>query len=579
MSRPRFSRIIRTLFATTIVVSLAFSNVFANGETPEVVSVSSTDEGVYVYMDGPAISDPSVQVGSSLCDTEVVQMPLRTIILVDNSLTTYEMIIKHGGLSKEEKSSEEPLTGQIESNSLTPFLQGLISGHSEGEIFRVGTMGDSVEWLIGDTTDYAAADACVYGISYSEKPTKVISNLNNVISSLPSDGIRTRILFITDGVDDDIYEYSYDELKDLLNATGVELYGVGLIGKDNANYLGALGTYIRAATKGHFMTTTDAADMSEIINAMNTDYSIQCLYAVPEGNVFTGSSYGILISGKTENGDFSDTANVVMPIKKVEPTPIPTPTPEPTKEITPSPTPLPESEPEVTAANETESVTTTEETIETEPSESTEDAPIEETTGVAVKSIILLVVMIIFLLGGLGAVGFLLYKNVFKKKKTAVAVIEHQPKVEPDADKGPLRVKYKTVFKKGSASPNPMSISENNRFIVFTHVKDTSNYKAGTYMAVPFNNDKITIGQDQSCDLVLNDGSLGRTHCTFSLKNEQLNLRDNDSVNGTTYNGIAMDSSDKVIFSGGILAIGREQMKVDLHDGTSAVLDTSESEG
>ena len=101
MSRPRFSRIIRTLFATTIVVSLAFSNVFANGETPEVVSVSSTDEGVYVYMDGNLFeifgnyncywNEPTINIGASYSQGIFYSGKMDNIRTYNRALTAQEV--------------------------------------------------------------------------------------------------------------------------------------------------------------------------------------------------------------------------------------------------------------------------------------------------------------------------------------------------------------------------------------------------------------------------------------------------------------------------------------------------------
>ncbi|MFK8113782.1 MAG: diguanylate cyclase [Rubripirellula sp.] len=66
--------------------------------------------------------------------------------------------------------------------------------------------------------------------------------------------------------------------------------------------------------------------------------------------------------------------------------------------------------------------------------------------------------------------------------------------------------------------------------------------------------ERIVLGRDESCDLVLNDGSVSRQHATISVSEEGYVLEDLDSTNGTLINGKA--ESQKLLHSGDTIQFG-----------------------
>ena len=72
-----------------------------------------------------------------------------------------------------------------------------------------------------------------------------------------------------------------------------------------------------------------------------------------------------------------------------------------------------------------------------------------------------------------------------------------------------------------------------NYFIFESLTLDKNRNKYNYIVALNENEDKIYLGRDRECNVLFSDISVSRTHCIFSIENNNIYLNDNDSTFGT----------------------------------------------
>ena len=86
----------------------------------------------------------------------------------------------------------------------------------------------------------------------------------------------------------------------------------------------------------------------------------------------------------------------------------------------------------------------------------------------------------------------------------------------------------------------------------------------------------LTIGQSSRNDVVLRDERVSRRHCVVEVGRGCIRVRDLNSTNGTSVNGLRVSSAD--LTAGGIITVGRTQLRVVLADDhTPALVGDSEA--
>ncbi|MBP3265558.1 MAG: FHA domain-containing protein [Clostridiales bacterium] len=526
------------------LVSMVFtSSVFAEG-SPATVSIRPTNNGIYVHLIGDPISDINIQIGDSLTSVESFDEPIRTMILVDNSISTYEALVKHGSVNNATRQSsidEAPLPGNIEGDSLVPFLQQVVSSREDGESFRLGIFNDNIGlfWACDWSTDYDLINTAIASVAYADYDTSVSNALYDAISSIPDDGIYTRIIVVSDCVNDGLYDRGYGEFVALEDSKQVSLYLIGIDANNNSDSISDMEEIVRTAPRYSYITTSDGSNLNDISGALSADHSIQSFIAVPDNNVYTGSTMGVLINMTTEFGDFSLSDNVIMPINPVTPTPLPTPTSTPAPTPTPEPTATPVPEEEESLVEE----------------ESNEDNSSSNVNVAAVTTLVIL------LLAGLGiAIWFFVVRNPMKKKKSSsstLSVIKDNNSVKPVQEK-PTK-KLVSVFKGEKETKTHTVFVDTAGFFA---LKASSGIELNSYNFIKFRDNEIIIGTDSSCDFCINDGTLGPKHCIISKRDNQYYLKDLGNANPTKYNGVTIENREMLIQTDGVLELGRESFKV-----------------
>jgi DNA-binding NtrC family response regulator len=74
----------------------------------------------------------------------------------------------------------------------------------------------------------------------------------------------------------------------------------------------------------------------------------------------------------------------------------------------------------------------------------------------------------------------------------------------------------------------------------------------------------LTVGQSSRNDVVLRDERVSRRHCVIELASGGVRVRDLNSTNGTTINGLRVTSAD--LSAGGVISIGRSQLRITFAD-------------
>src|SRR5262245_22755122 len=74
--------------------------------------------------------------------------------------------------------------------------------------------------------------------------------------------------------------------------------------------------------------------------------------------------------------------------------------------------------------------------------------------------------------------------------------------------------------------------------------------------------ERVVVGTHGSCDLVVTDDTVSRFHCELVVRDGQVAIRDLDSRNGTTVDGVRV--AQAYVKTGSIVSLGRTQLRFDL---------------
>jgi pSer/pThr/pTyr-binding forkhead associated (FHA) protein len=76
----------------------------------------------------------------------------------------------------------------------------------------------------------------------------------------------------------------------------------------------------------------------------------------------------------------------------------------------------------------------------------------------------------------------------------------------------------------------------------------------------PITHAKLTVGRDATCDVVIDNAGVSRTHAVVLYMDDEFRVRDMDSQNGITVNGKPI--KDCVLKYGDVVGIGKFEMKL-----------------
>ncbi|MCR4891182.1 MAG: FHA domain-containing protein [Lachnospiraceae bacterium] len=191
------------------------------GETVSLRQAVANEDIIKAYVRNAAGEGASYQIANIPVDSvrsyglgEDSAAP-RTLIMLDNSLS-------------------------IPNNSRAKVLEligALIDAHGDKEVFRLATFADDIHYLSDNySDDYTMLKSLASVISFSDQETYLTDVLYDVIDSLNSENYMgfTRIIVISDGVDNKPLGVTREELNAKIKDTLYPIYTVGTdTGKNN----------------------------------------------------------------------------------------------------------------------------------------------------------------------------------------------------------------------------------------------------------------------------------------------------------------------------------------------------------
>ena len=193
--------------------------IYATGTgAPEIVQACTTDDTVSLFVRGiGGTQDAEYLIGNVQTDapTAVTAVeagyPMRTLIMLDNSMST----APYG-------------------DAIKALIQSVVENHADREQFRLATFGADITYLTDYSEDYLALYNTAAGIQFETRDTFLTDVLIPLLTEMAEDEYAgySRIVLITDGVDNKELGMTRGELDAVLKRRNVPLYTVGVRGND-----------------------------------------------------------------------------------------------------------------------------------------------------------------------------------------------------------------------------------------------------------------------------------------------------------------------------------------------------------
>lgn len=392
--------------------------------------------------------------------------------------------------------------------AIAEFLDDLIGARITGERFTIACLSDSINYLCQEETDYTKLKEAIGNIQYQNQETYITDVLYELLETLQSkkDGIFKRIIIISDGVDNKEVGYTREELYQLMDATKYPIYAVGC--KNNTAQSGQeLENFFAMArrTSGNAYELEDnSMNMVAAVTASNTAHRVEL--ELPAA-MCDGTQKGVRIVTKNAEGtELEYTVQLTMPFATT-PAPEPEPTPEPPA---PAPEPIPEPEPEPSP----------------------------------VVPIVIGVVAVLAIVG-IAAV-------VITKRKKAKAFVT--PSTKSDDVTEVCEPTVVDIDDADAIFQNPQP-----RTLVLTDLYDNTRRFETPLKGL------ITVGKSNDCKICISyEPTVSRQQCEIAAQNGRVMITNKSNTNITVLDGQPVNSSTE-LRDGGIIKMGRVQMKVEIH--------------
>lgn len=473
-------------------------------ETAAIMEVctNETDLSLYVKNAGDALSDVTVQIGTSqssqvtcqsIADTEY-----ETLVLIDNSLS----------IPKEDR------------NRIAEFLECFFQVKGKNEKIAISVFSRDITYLTGYTSDYDALKGATEAVSYQNQDTYITDMLYELWTSEyltnPRD-IYRRILIIADGIDDESVGYTSAELNALIKENTYPIYTIGCKTEKNSTELENLFALSRLSNAEYFLLDS-VEDVSSIADVLAVDKEIVKVVAVPPAELMDGSKKVVKINFSSQ----SVSTEMRMPQQVEEQ----------------------ESEIEELSEEPTEELATEESTVE-------EETQVEDSEAIrkaAAKKFIMLVAGVwIFVIAVI--IIFILIRRNRKKRYQEMNEVES------------LKAQREKELA-GALAANRSEVGQQEKpCIVLTDVAEPTKS-----FSVPLKHSIVIGRSAADCQIVLDyDKSVSSRHCEIFEKDNQVLIRDLGSTNGTFVNRRRIGAETGLI-SGSTIILGNLEMRFDYYE-------------
>lgn len=215
-----------------ILVLVMFGNDYVTVNAAEsIVCVERTSQNnqAILFLRGADLSKEaleqfSVYIGENPCDDvgfsyiSDEKIAIQTHILIDNSYSIPENI--------------RSLIGDT--------LNDIVAARMQGEQFSVSVFDESVHELVPMTDDYVSLKNAFQNIQYQDQETYLTDALYDYCNNLNTEdkSAFTRIIVVSDGVDNKAIGYTKEELIRFFNENNIPVYAVGIYNAKQSNSIG-----------------------------------------------------------------------------------------------------------------------------------------------------------------------------------------------------------------------------------------------------------------------------------------------------------------------------------------------------
>lgn len=496
---------------------ILFGNIALADVSAVVVETCTNEADISVYVKGAeAAGDAEAQIGTTKADHVQVQkisesdVSVRTLVMVDNSL-----------------SIPEKTRGKI-----AECLQSIISDRMPNEEVSIALFGEELNVLADYSSDYATLKRAADSISYQDQETYLTDVLYDLIATeYGNTDTYSRIIIISDGIDNKSLGYTKEELYLLLQNTGIPICAIGCAKKNNNEELENMFALSRLTSMESFLLD-DVDDVLDITAVLKQDQDILKVTVVPPADMMDGSRKTIKIvfsDGKTVS------VEAAMPQQILEEKPE-------------------ESQTEAEAAEEEEEEEETGEPAETEVWEEEPGFPylsiILAGSAVFLAVLILMIVLIIR------------KKNRNKVKFESIdESILNRPSVERHIQLPEEKREVCASDIRNSGDGETVMIWDQtiNRQLVLTDI-----HTPARSFQIPLNKPIVVGRTGGKCDIVLDyEKSVSGQHCEIRERDGKYYVKDLQSSNGTFVNQSRILAETEIV-PGSILKFGRIEMRFDI---------------
>ena len=286
----------RVLGAVVAAAGLLAGTVYAKEEI-QIMQTITNQKQLEIYAKAPELSETvSVQIGRDSCeDVQIVdlqeeQKKIQTLIFLDNSLS-----ITEGNRGKIKKFLNTYLDEKYQNDEVSLYL-----------------FGEEAKPVIENSADGEEVKQALETVEYTDQNSWLIDAVYDVLKTHENDAVYTRVMIISDGVDEKTIGYTKEEFADLLGSTGVPMYAVGCVYKQNQNALEQFFALSRK-TAGAAFLLDDISDENEIAAKLLEDSNISCITATIPEALQDGSEKAVQIKLQDSDGETEVRTQARMP--------------------------------------------------------------------------------------------------------------------------------------------------------------------------------------------------------------------------------------------------------------------------
>ena len=226
----------------------------------------------------------------------------KTLILVDNS---HSVGYKANGKEK-----------------IKTILTRLLWNHQSEERIALKTFDTEAHTVVDYTDNYDELRLAVEKLEYVDQDTYLRNVLYHEILELSGDGEDdySRIILVSDGTDDSLLGYSYEELTGLISdeAHRLPIYTIGMKYEPKVSDLDKLFAISRMTNSPYFLLE-DYEDESAVADAIREDaQSVSFFRMQLPVNLRNGDTRALTLAVTTDKGDYTVTHTQALPVASLE---------------------------------------------------------------------------------------------------------------------------------------------------------------------------------------------------------------------------------------------------------------------